>query len=99
IELIDGEHDVRRRQAAEEQQLPDEIVPVALLQRVVEAVVPLIEHDVDRHDRELDRDHSGKERSAGPAVLGKEIRTSQPENEGPGTYNPAPAPSRVCGTR
>ena len=82
IELIDGEDDVGPRQAAEEQQLPDEVVPIALLQRVVEAVIPLIEHDIDRHDREFDRDHGGKERAPGPAVLGKEIGTGQPEDNG-----------------
>ena len=57
IELIHRKHDIGGRQHAEEQQLVHECIPVALLQRIVEAVVPLVEHDVDGHDRELDRDH------------------------------------------
>ena len=78
IELIDGEHDVGCRQGTEEHQLPDEAVPIALLQRVVEAVVPLIEHDVDGDGRELDGDHGAEQKAAGPAVLGEEIRTGEP---------------------
>ena len=82
VELIDREHDERRRQRAEEQQLPDEVVPVALLQRVVEPVIPLIEHDVDRHGRQFDGDDCAKQDAAGPAVLGDEIGTGKPPDEG-----------------
>ena len=56
IELVDREHDIDRCQHAEKAELVDERVPIALLQRVIEAVVPLVEHDVDGHDRELDGD-------------------------------------------
>ena len=69
IELIDREHDVGRRQHAEEQELADEGVPVAVLQRIVEAVVPLIEHDVDGDDRQLDRDHGGEQERGPPSGL------------------------------
>src|SRR5262245_63206954 len=82
IELIDCEDDVSPCQNTEEQQLRDESVPIALLQRVVKTVVPLIEHDIDGHDREFDRDHSREENAACPAVLGEEIWTGKPEDDG-----------------
>src|SRR5262249_41672243 len=82
IKLIDREHDIARRQDAEKAELMDKRVPIALLQRVVKTVVPLIEHDVDRHDRELDRDHGAQEHAAGPAVLGKEIGAGKPKDGG-----------------
>src|SRR5437764_15084569 len=82
IQLIDRENDVSPSQRTEEQQLRDESVPIALLQRVVETVVPLIEHDVDGHDREFDGDHGGEENAAGPAVLGEKIRSGKPPDDG-----------------
>src|SRR5262245_55886332 len=82
IELIDREDDVSPRQRTEEQQLRDESVPIALLQRVVKTVVPLIEHDVDGHDRKFDGNHGREENAAGPAVLGKEIRSGKAEDDG-----------------
>ena len=82
IELIDREHDEGRRQRAEEQELADERVPVALLQRIVEAGVPLIDQDGDADDRQLDRDHGAEQDAAGPAVLGEEIGTGEPPDDG-----------------
>src|SRR5262249_55025772 len=82
IELIDREDDVRPGQHTEEQQLRDESVPIALLQRVVKTVVPLIEHDVDGHNREFDGYYGGEENAAGPAVLGEEIWAGKPEDDG-----------------
>src|SRR5262249_46725563 len=82
IELVNCEHDIDRRQDAEKAEFGDERVPIAFLQRIVEAVVPLIEHDVDGHDRELDGDHRTEQSAAGPAVFGKEVRTSKPPDDG-----------------
>src|SRR5262249_33464403 len=82
IELIDREHDVSPCQHTEEQQLRDESVPIALLQCVVKTVVPLIEHDVDGHDREFDGNHGREENAAGPAVVGEEIWAGKPEDNG-----------------
>src|SRR5262249_2027867 len=76
------EDDVRPGQHTEEQQLRDESVPIALLQRVVKTVVPLIEHDVDGHNREFDGYYGGEENAAGPAVLGEEIWAGKPEDDG-----------------
>ena len=67
---------------AEEQELADEGIPVPLLQRIVEAVVPLIEQDVDADDRKLDRDHGDEQHPAAPAVLGAEIGDGEPPDGG-----------------
>ena len=74
IELIDGKRDGAGRQHAEDADLADEAVPVLVLQRIVEAVVPLVHQDVDADQRELDGDHGGEQDAAGPFVLGTEIR-------------------------
>ena len=82
IELIDREHDIGAGQRREQQQLADEAVPVALLQRVVEPGVPLIDQDVDGDDRKLDGDHGSEQDAARLAVLGKEVRTGEPPDGG-----------------
>ena len=82
IELIDREHDVDGGEHAEEQQLADEGVPVAVLQRVVEAVVPLVDQHVDADERQLDRDHGGEQDASRPAVLGTEIGNGEPPDGG-----------------
>ena len=56
IEIVDAERDVDCCQNGEDAELPDEGVPVLLLERVVEAVVPLVDEDIDRDQRELDHD-------------------------------------------
>ena len=83
IELVDREHDVAGGQHAEDQKLRDEGVPVAVLQRVVEARVPLVDQDVDRDDAELDRDDGGEQDASRHAVLGgAEIRNGEPPDGG-----------------
>ncbi len=82
IELVDGEHDVGGGEHAEEQQLADEAVPVAILDGVEEPRVPLIEQHVDADDGELDRDHRGQQNAARPGILGEEIGRGKPPNGG-----------------
>ena len=62
-----------RREDAEVADLIGEDVLVALLQRVVEDVVPAVEQHGQEDDRELDDDHRGQQAAAGPFVLGAEI--------------------------
>src|SRR5262249_38982163 len=66
-----GEH-------AEEQELADEPVPVAVLDGVEEAAVPSVEHDVDGHDPQFAGDHGPEQGAAGPAVVGKKIGCRKP---------------------
>ncbi len=51
VVLIDREHRVDGGERAEKQNRADECVPIAILQCVVEAVVPLVQNHADRHDR------------------------------------------------
>jgi len=73
VELVDRDHDEDRANHREIDDLADEAVPVALLQRVVEAVVPAVEQDGDGDGGELDGDHRGQQGEPGPFVLGPEI--------------------------
>jgi hypothetical protein len=82
IELVDGGENVERREDAEIQELPDEAVPVAILQGVVEAVVPFVEEHVDGDEAELGADHGRQQQASRPAVLGAKIRNRQsPDGE------------------
>jgi hypothetical protein len=74
IEVVDAERDADRCQDGEDAELPDERVPVLLLERIVEAVVPLVHKDIDRDQRKLDHDQRREQRTAGQPVLGTEIR-------------------------
>ena len=73
IELIDGADDEEGGKQAEHPDLPDEGVPVLVLQRRVEGVVPGVELDVQPDLEQLERDHGREEHAPGPAVLGPEI--------------------------
>ena len=57
IVLINHEHGIDCGERAEEQDGADEGVPVAVLQRIVKSVVPLVEHHGDGDDRQFDGDH------------------------------------------
>ena len=48
VELVDGKHDGDRRQHTKDADLPDEDVPIVFLQRVEEAILPLVHENVDR---------------------------------------------------
>ena len=66
VGLIDREHGIDGGEHAEEQDGADEGVPVVVLQRIVKAIVPLVQDDLDRHERKLDRDHR-RRAECGPA--------------------------------
>ena len=70
IELIDGEQDEGGGENAEIAELVDEGVPVVLLERVVEDVVPGVEQDAETDQRQFDRDDGREQDAAGPSVLG-----------------------------
>ncbi len=78
VELVDGDENVEHREDAEIQELADEAVPVAILQGVVEAVVPFVEQHVDADLAELGGDHRGEQQASRPAVLGAKIGNGQP---------------------
>src|SRR5262249_13114474 len=78
VDLIHAEHDRDGCQRAEHQHLADEAVPVLLLQRIVEAIAPLIEEDVVADERKLDGDHGGEQRSPGEPILRSKIGRSDP---------------------
>src|SRR4029078_11026562 len=73
VELIDGADDEGRGKHAEHAELPDERVPVLVLQRVVERLVPGVEADVQPDLEQLQRDDRDEQDAAGPAVLRAEI--------------------------
>ena len=73
IELIHGADDEEGREHAEHAELPDEGVPILVLQRVVEGLVPSVEADVQPDLEELKADHGHEQHASGPAVLGTEI--------------------------
>ena len=82
IELIDRDHDEHRDEHAEKQQLADERIPVLVLQCIVEAGIPLVDHHVDGDDRQLDADHGGQQQPPRQAVLGAEIGRGKPPDGG-----------------
>src|SRR6185312_2367086 len=82
IKLIDREKNVERGEDAEIHQLMNERVPVLVLKRVVKAVVPLIEQDVDADDGQFDRDYSREQDASGPAVFRSKIGTGKPPDDG-----------------
>src|SRR4029077_10684300 len=73
IELIHGADDEEGGKHAEHAELPDEGVPILVLQRVVEGLVPGVEADVQPDLEELQRDDRGEQDAARPAVLRAEI--------------------------
>jgi hypothetical protein len=73
IELIDRADDVERGKQAEHAELPDENIPVLVLERVVERLVPGVEPDIQPDLEELEADDRDEQNAAGPAVLRAEI--------------------------
>ena len=84
IELVDLEHDVAGGEHAEIAELADEHRPVAILQCVVEAVVPAVHQHGQADDAKLDGDQRREQDAAGPAVLGMEIGRCDPPDGGEG---------------
>src|SRR5207248_11800251 len=82
VELVDLEHDGDRRQDAEVQELVEEGIPVPLLQRVVESIVPGVEQNGDADQAQLNRDQSRKQDASRPAILGSKVRNCQPPDDG-----------------
>ena len=76
IELIDGERDIDGRKHAKDADFADEAVPVLLLQRIIEAVVPLVEENVEPDHREFDRDDRRQQQAACEFVFGTEVGSS-----------------------
>ena len=66
VELIDGADDEGGGQQAEDTELPDEDVPVLVLQRVVESLVPGVEADIQPDLEQLERDHRREQNLPGP---------------------------------
>ena len=60
-------------QHAEIGELIDEGIPVAVLQRVVERVVPLVDEDGHADHGQFDCDNNEQQDAAGKTVLGPEI--------------------------
>src|ERR1700687_1299792 len=82
IELIDRENDKNSRKHAEIAELVDEVVPVSLLQSIVEHVVPGVYQHGDANDRQFDGDHRRQQQASGPAILGTEIRAGNSPDDG-----------------
>src|SRR4249920_2121409 len=74
IELIHGADDEEGGKHAEHAELPDEGVPVLVLQRVVEGLVPGVEADVQPDLEKLEADDGDEQDAPGPAILRAEIR-------------------------
>ncbi|GCC47778.1 hypothetical protein chiPu_0031935, partial [Chiloscyllium punctatum] len=73
VELVDFQADPERREHAEIADLIAEDRLIALLQRVVENIVPAVEQHGEKDAGELDDDHRRQQATAGPFVLGVEI--------------------------
>src|ERR1700709_971742 len=69
IELVDLEPDPECGKDAEVTDLVGEYGLVALLQRIVEDIVPAVEQNGQKDHRELDGDYRGQQAAAGPFVL------------------------------
>jgi hypothetical protein len=82
IVLVDLQHRIDRGQHAEKQHRADEGAEIAILQGVVEAIVPLVQDDLDSDEGQLDGDHRAEQEAAGEAVLGAKIRSGQPPDRG-----------------
>src|SRR5581483_1021583 len=65
----------------------------AVLQRVVEIIVPLVDQHRDADDRQLDGDHRGEQGAAGPAIVRAEIGAGDAPHDGEGRND-----SAHCGT-
>jgi len=73
IELVGAEQRGRRTDAAEIQKLGDEGIPAALLQRIVECAVLMVEQDHNGHQTKLGGDDGKEQKAARPAILRPEI--------------------------
>ena len=69
VDLVDGKDDVKTGEPGESNQLVEKYGVVLVLQGVVEAVIPLIEKDIDIDDRQVEHDHGKQEPARCPAVL------------------------------
>src|SRR5258705_672677 len=78
IKLVDRESDIAGGKQREDADFPDEPVPILFLKRVVKAVVPLVQENVDPDQRKLDRNHRREQRAARPFVLGTKLSGSDP---------------------
>jgi hypothetical protein len=74
IQLVNGEQDECAGQKTEICELADEGVPVPVLQRIIEPVVPVVDLDVDEYERQFQRDDYAKQAATRPAVFGTKIR-------------------------
>jgi hypothetical protein len=48
VELVDGQRDVGGRDDTKHSDLADEDIPIVILQRIEEAILPLVQDDIDR---------------------------------------------------
>ena len=99
IELVDGERHAGAREQGEDAKFPNEAVPVALLEVVVEAAVPLVHQHVDGDQQQFDHDHRGKQAAAGPFVLRPEIRDGDSPDDrerGADVLHRAGSPRGMC---
>jgi hypothetical protein len=99
VELVDGQRDIGERERDEDPDLFDEGVPVAVLERAVEPVLPLVHQHVDRDQCQLHRDHGGEQAAAGPFVLRSEIRDGDSPDDrerGADVLHRAGSPREMC---
>ena len=66
IGLINDENGVNGCEDAKEDDRADETVPIVILQGVVKAVVPGVQNDRARHNRQFDADNRRQQKLAGP---------------------------------
>ena len=73
VKLIDGGDDEGGGEDAEHAELGNEDVPILVLQRRIEGVVPGVELDVQPDLEQLERDHRDQQDAPRPAVVALEI--------------------------
>src|SRR3954452_21687887 len=82
VKLVNRERDVESGQNGKEADLGHECVPVLLLQRVVETVIPLVQEHVYQNQRQFDRNDGRKQQTTGQFVFRTEVASSNPPHGG-----------------
>src|SRR6478672_5762419 len=81
VKLINREQNINGRKDAEITELVDEGIPVLVLQRVVEGIVPGIEQDIDPDNRKFDHNDCRQQNAPGPAIVRIKIWAGNPPND------------------
>jgi len=77
VGLVDRDHDEDRGENAEVRELVRKMPDVAVLESVVETIVPAGEQHVHVHEAQVHRHDRGEQRARGPAVFRRPVGTSQ----------------------